>query len=164
MQRNNLICSTRSKHAISPIIATLLLILIAIASGVIIYVYVIGFVSNSTLNTGVSQSTISIDNSCVSVSATHCSGSQYSITIRNMGTNTISNVGSPTAQIYFTDVSTTATATTTCIISSQIPPGGSLTCSASLPVSFAPSSGDSVSIKIVLPDGGAAVATTRVLA
>ncbi|MHB1869178.1 MAG: archaellin/type IV pilin N-terminal domain-containing protein [Nitrososphaerales archaeon] len=162
MQRTKLICSIRSRRAISPIIATLLLILIAIASGVIIYVYVIGFVSNSTLNSGISQSTISIDNSCVST-ATHCSGSQYSITIRNIGTNTISNVGPPTAQIYFTDVASSTTGTATCTISSQIAPGGTLTCSGSNPASLNPSSGDSVSIKVVMPDGGAAVATTRVL-
>ncbi len=36
------------KKGISPIIATLLLILIAIAAGVVVYAYVIGFVGNTT--------------------------------------------------------------------------------------------------------------------
>jgi archaeal type IV pilus assembly protein PilA len=161
MKRGKLVCSLRDKRAISPIIATLILILIAIASGVIVYVYVTGFISNSTLNTGVSQSTISIDNSCVST-LTHCSGSQYSIIFRNMGTNAISSGGS--AQIYFTDIASSATGTATCTISSQIAPGGTLTCSGSNPASLNPSVGDTISIKVVLPDGGATLATTKVLA
>jgi len=39
---------TKYKKAISPIIATLLLILIAIAAGVVVYAYVIGFVGSTT--------------------------------------------------------------------------------------------------------------------
>jgi archaeal type IV pilus assembly protein PilA len=49
------------KKGISPIIATLLLILIAIAAGVIVYAYVIGFVGNSTGNSGNQIATLSID-------------------------------------------------------------------------------------------------------
>jgi archaeal type IV pilus assembly protein PilA len=51
----------RKKKGISPIIATLLLILIAIAAGVVVYAYVIGFVGNSTSNSGGSTDTLSID-------------------------------------------------------------------------------------------------------
>ncbi len=50
-----------NKKGISPIIATLLLILIAIAAGVVVYAYVIGFVGNSTVNSGATQDQISID-------------------------------------------------------------------------------------------------------
>jgi archaeal type IV pilus assembly protein PilA len=53
--------NSQEKKAISPIIATLLLILIAIAAGVVVYAYVIGFVGNSTGNTGSSQNQLSID-------------------------------------------------------------------------------------------------------
>lgn len=49
------------KKGISPIIATLLLILIAIAAGVVVYAYVIGFVNNSTGNSGANIDQISID-------------------------------------------------------------------------------------------------------
>jgi flagellin-like protein len=49
------------KKGISPIIATLLLILIAIAAGVIVYAYVIGFVGNSTGNSGGNIATLSMD-------------------------------------------------------------------------------------------------------
>ena len=52
---------SKKRKAISPIIATLLLILIAIAAGVVVYAYVIGFVGNSTSNAGGSTNTLSID-------------------------------------------------------------------------------------------------------
>ena len=50
-----------NKKGISPIIATLLLILIAIAAGVVVYAYVLGFVGNSTGNSGGNVATLSID-------------------------------------------------------------------------------------------------------
>jgi archaeal type IV pilus assembly protein PilA len=49
------------KSGISPIIATLLLILIAIAAGVVVYAYVIGFVGNTTTGQGSGTSQIAID-------------------------------------------------------------------------------------------------------
>jgi archaeal type IV pilus assembly protein PilA len=49
------------KKAISPIIATLLLILIAIAAGVVVYAYVIGFVGNTTTGQGAGTSNLSAD-------------------------------------------------------------------------------------------------------
>ena len=58
MNRNNLM---KERKGISPIIATLLLILIAIAAGVIVYAYVIGFIGNSTSNSGGTTNTLSID-------------------------------------------------------------------------------------------------------
>jgi hypothetical protein len=51
----------KQTSAISPIIATLLLILIAIAAGVIVYAYVVGFIGSSTSNSGGSTATLSID-------------------------------------------------------------------------------------------------------
>jgi len=50
----------RTKSAISPIIATLILILIAISAGVVVYAYVAGFLGNTTSNTQSAQNTISI--------------------------------------------------------------------------------------------------------
>jgi len=58
---NSIQIKNQKKKAISPIIATLLLILIAIAAGVVVYAYVIGFVGNSTTNPGGSTDTLSID-------------------------------------------------------------------------------------------------------
>jgi archaeal type IV pilus assembly protein PilA len=48
------------RKAISPIIATLLLILIAIAAGVVVYAYVIGFVGSNTSQAG-SKTTLGFD-------------------------------------------------------------------------------------------------------
>jgi archaeal type IV pilus assembly protein PilA len=50
-----------NKKAISPIIATLLLILIAIAAGVVVYAYVIGFVGNTTTGQGSGTSSLTSD-------------------------------------------------------------------------------------------------------
>src|SRR5579885_2531744 len=88
------------KDAISPIIATLLLILIAIAAGVIVYAYVIGFVGNSTNNNGQSTNIFSIENFCVSAT-TNCAGKAYAISLRNVGSTTIA--ASSTITLYFTD-------------------------------------------------------------
>jgi len=72
----------KPKKAISPIIATLLLILIAIAAGVVVYAYVIGFVGNSTTNAGGSTNTLSIDQ----LYLTHVvSSTPVSAYVRNLG-------------------------------------------------------------------------------
>ena len=51
----------KQRLGISPIIATLVLIVIAIAAGVVVYAYVVGFVGNSTSNEGATINTLSID-------------------------------------------------------------------------------------------------------
>jgi len=73
---------TSKKKAISPIIATLLLILIAIAAGVVVYAYVIGFVGNSTGNTGSNQNQLSIDQVAV---ASATSSFPVIAFVRNLG-------------------------------------------------------------------------------
>lgn len=70
------------RKAISPIIATLLLILIAIAAGVVVYAYVIGFVGNSTQNTGGTQDNISIDQLYVASAVTSFPATVY---VRDLG-------------------------------------------------------------------------------
>jgi len=71
-----------NKKAISPIIATLLLILIAIAAGVIVYAYVVGFIGNSTTNSGGTTNTLSIDQLTVSSKTSNALGTAY---LRNEG-------------------------------------------------------------------------------
>jgi flagellin-like protein len=75
----------RNKKAISPIIATLLLILIAIAAGVVVYAYVIGFVGNSTTNAGGTTDTLSIDQLYLTHVTTSAPVTAY---IRNEGPST----------------------------------------------------------------------------
>jgi len=152
-----------TKRAISPIIATLLLILIAIAAGVVVYAYVIGFVGNSTSNSGTSQGLISIDNFCAS-SASHCGGNNYTISIRNAGSTTIP---AGTVNLYFTDSTSGKAGTATCTIASGgLSPGTTLTtCTiASYPSGLATTAkGDSMSVKVVTPDGSQATSSTRVV-
>jgi archaeal type IV pilus assembly protein PilA len=76
---------SKQKRAISPIIATLLLILIAIAAGVVVYAYVLGFVGNSTGNTGGTKNTLSIDQLVL----THVTASApVTVYVRNLGPTT----------------------------------------------------------------------------
>lgn len=154
------------KTAISPIIATLLLILIAIAAGVVVYAYVIGFVGSTTQNTGNSVALISVDNFCASASLGKCtSGNAYYIVVRNVGSV---SVPAGTVQLYFTDKTSGATGSTTCTLAAAVNPGSTYTCSnggsASWPAgTTAPSNGDTLSLKIVDPDSGAATASVQVI-
>jgi archaeal type IV pilus assembly protein PilA len=154
--------SSKSK-AISPIIATLLLILIAIAAGVVVYAYVIGFVGNSTTGPGNTQGVISIDNFCAS-SLSHCGGDNYTVAIRNVGSTTIP---AGTVNLYFTDLTSGKAGTYTCPISAGgLAPSSTLSgCTiASYPVGLSTTAkGDSMSLKAVTPDGSQATASTKVI-
>jgi len=158
--------NVKERKAISPIIATLLLILIAIAAGVVVYAYVIGFVGNSTTNPGGAQSTISVQTSCVSI-ASHCNGGTYYLIIQNVGSTTLASGG--VEQIYFQDITNPATSTVSCTLSSSLAPGSQVTISASSGCSSISgtiptvSAGDSISIKVVAADGGSATASTKVI-
>jgi flagellin-like protein len=154
------------RRAISPIIATLILILIAIAAGVLVYAYVVGFIGNSTSNTGGNTSVISIDSFCASASLGKCtSGNAYYIVVRNQGSTTIA---SGTAQLYFTDVTSGATGATTCPITSSVAPGSTYICSTGGSASWpsgttAPAIGDTINVKVVNPDSGQTLATTKAI-
>jgi archaeal type IV pilus assembly protein PilA len=156
----------KERKAISPIIATLLLILIAIAAGVVVYAYVIGFVGNSTGNTGNNVSVISIDSFCASASLGKCtSGNAFYVVVRNVGSV---SVPAGTAQVYFTDITSGATGATTCSIAAAVNPGSTYTCAngglAAWPAgTTAPANGDTMSLKIVNPDSGTATLSVKVI-
>jgi flagellin-like protein len=59
---------SNERNAISPIIATLLLILIAIAAGVVVYAYVLGFVGNTTTGQPSGQTNITSDSQSLKAS------------------------------------------------------------------------------------------------
>jgi flagellin-like protein len=59
---------SNKRKAISPIIATLLLILIAIAAGVVVYAYVLGFVGNTTTGQPSGQTNITSDSQSLKAS------------------------------------------------------------------------------------------------
>lgn len=155
----------RSRNAISPIIATLLLILIAIAAGVVVYAYVLNFVGNNQ-PTGGPQSVISIDTACVSLSNKCSSTDALYAYVRNTGATTISKANN--ISIYLTDVTTGATATSTCTISSNITPNTAQNCvgptTALTWSGTAPSVGDSITVKAVVSDGGSAIYSAKAIA
>lgn len=152
----------KDKKAISPIIATLLLILIAIAAGVIVYAYVVGFIGGSTSNSGGSTSVIQVTNFCASATNHKCNAvDAYYITVLNTGSVSISNTTS--VQIYFTDITSGTSGSTSCVLTAPVAPGSSYTCSATSWTGIAPSAGDSLSLKVVNPDGGASTSSTKVI-
>ena len=158
--------TSKENNAISPIIATLLLILIAIAAGVVVYAYVIGFVGNTTGSSGGNQSLITIDNFCASANLQKCnSGADYSIVVRNVGTTAFTLSPTSAAQVYFTDVTGGgATASDQCTASGTVNPGSVYTCSSpTWPLGFTPNPGDTINVKVVNPDGGQAPATTKAI-
>ena len=171
MDRKILLTPIKEKRAISPIIATLLLILIAIAAGVVVYAYVINFVGNSSSNSGSTTSVISIGDFCASSAADACSGTNdYYISVLNTGT--VSIPANAVVQVYWTDVTAGTSGSTTCTIpNSAVAPGNSYTCAANeasgsewngLGIT-APSVGDTLSVKLVNPDGGSATSSTKVI-
>ena len=161
-----ILSGNNERRAISPIIATLLLILIASAAGVVVYAYVIGFVGNSTGNTGNNTSVISIDSFCASATLGKCtSGNAFYLVIRNVGSVSVSTGN---AQVYFTDITSGAAGTVTCNIAAAVNPGSTYTCtnsgSSSWPAgTTAPANGDTLQVKIVNPDSGAATLSTKVI-
>ncbi|MHB1907444.1 MAG: archaellin/type IV pilin N-terminal domain-containing protein [Nitrososphaerales archaeon] len=164
MNRNKLF----KRSAISPVIATLLLILIAIAAGTTLYAYVSGFIGNSTQNSGFAQSMISLDSICASKSS-GCNGGAFYVVIRNLGGSTLSyQSGANTAELYFTDSANSATTAASCDISTSIAPGSSITAPVGLTCPTLPTftgfnSGDNIVVKVVMPDGGTASGSTRML-
>ncbi|MDE1971307.1 MAG: hypothetical protein KGI50_07075 [Patescibacteria group bacterium] len=77
------------RKGISPIIATLLLILIAIAAGVVVYAYIIGFMGSTT-----SQINIPNTSDQVSIAAWSISTAAVQVFLQNIGKNnaTLGNV------------------------------------------------------------------------
>lgn len=156
------------RSAISPIIATLLLILIAIAAGVVVYAYVLGFVGNSTNNTGNNTSVISVENVCISASQ-KCSSAGSSvygfvIVVRNLGSTTISLATSPAVYLSDSTAQSIPTETTVSCGSGSVSPGSTFTCTGSAGWSNAPSAGDTVTVKVVVSDGGTGTGSSKTIA
>ena len=135
------------------------MILIAVAAASILYAYVVGFIGNTTGSQGQSASLISIDNSCISASNRCPGGTGFDISIRNVGSNTML---AGTAEIYFTNLGTGASFAVPCTIFSAVQPNTLFICSGGTLSGY--SQGQIVSVKVVNPDGGTTIASTRVSA
>jgi flagellin-like protein len=87
----------KSKKAISPIIATLLLVAIAVAAAVIAYSWVMGFLGSATATSAPAQGQIAIEN----VAGLTDGATTITVTIRNTGNKAVT-----VDVIYVTDTST----------------------------------------------------------
>lgn len=81
-----ILLETKEKRAISPIIATLLLILIAIAAGVVVYAYVLGFIGNSINQNGTGPSSESLT---INAWVVESNDTSVLIFVQNTGSNPI---------------------------------------------------------------------------
>lgn len=74
--------SRKQLKAVSPVIATLLLILIAIAAGVVVYAYVLGFVGSSTRGGSVATGALAIEAADLKRGLSNANATIY---LRNVG-------------------------------------------------------------------------------
>ncbi len=158
----------RHKKAIAEIIATLLLILIAVAASVVVYTYILNFVGNvSQVNSG-NTSAISIESFCASAS-TRCTqvgglGTSYYIVVRNAGATSISINSTREPALYFSDITAGKAISLPCnALPSSIPSGGTSVCFNTTTNALGIGAGDVMEIKVVDPDGGASVTSTKAL-
>jgi hypothetical protein len=159
----------RKKKGIVEIISILLLILVAVAAVTIVYAYIIGFIGNIAGTTVQPFSIISIDSACISsegkcASSTFQGNSVYVIVVRNIGSSSISISSGGEPQLYLTDESSGISYTASCNALTGIVSQGQLfTCYCPNNCTFYPSKGDVVSVKVVDPDGGTALTTTKTI-
>jgi FlaG/FlaF family flagellin (archaellin) len=153
---NSVACFGRKQTAISPIIATLLLILIAIAAGVVVYAYVIGFVGSSTGGGGNPTGQMTVD------SATDGNPPTTTVTVyvRNTGSTSIT-----ISAVYLTDntAGTTQQATTVQCNSAActaIAPGAPAVKVTGV-IATLLTAGDSITVKLVALDGTQTTFTFR---
>ena len=161
--RSNLSVRKRTpRESISPIIALLLLLLITIASGAILYAYVIGFVGNSEPTTHPAETTLSVDDFCAST-VMLCGTNGYSVVARNVGGASMSD---GTIQMYLVDETRGTSVVLSCQLSTPVNPGGTFVCpqgsGSPLPSALSASSGDTISLKIVGTDGTAATSSVKI--
>jgi len=89
----------KSKKAISPIIAALLLVAIAVAAAVIAYSWVMGFLGAATATTAPTQGQIAVEN----VSGLKDAATSFTLTVRNTGNKAVT-----VDVIYITDTNGTS--------------------------------------------------------
>ena len=135
------------RRGISPIIATVLLILIAIATGLLIYTFATGWIGGrASTGTGPTSS--------ITIEAANISSKGVTVYVRNIG-------GVPTniSAVYVTDLSSGSVyADTSPTVDNPINPGEVKKVYADLS-GFTPSKGYSYEIKVVTSDGASATLT-----
>ncbi|MBS7644330.1 type IV pilin [Candidatus Bathyarchaeota archaeon] len=141
-----------SKKAVSPIIAVLLLIAIAVAAAVITYIWVMGFIGMATTARVTAQGQIQIEE------ASFSDASHATLYVRNVGSTTVT-----LDAVYVIDNSAGTTAVGKWTASSTtLSAGESLTgglCITDINPTF--KRGHSYTFKVVCADGTTAVYTSR---
>ncbi len=142
----------KSRKGISPIIATVLLILIAIATGVIIYAFATGWVGSRITSSGPS-SMISIDTASISYTN---DDTKYNVTVyvRNLGATPVNISG-----LYLVDLSSDKVLGASTSINTQINPNQVAKISSNLTLVGNLTSGYSYQIKVTTTDGSYATTT-----
>ena len=148
-----------TNRGVSVIIAALLLIAIAVAAAVLLYVFSIGLMG-SLGSSGGQQTKDQVIMEAYDWSGTSTCSSSLStlcLSLKNVGSSSVNLAPSTTGTTaaagadYFVN-GAAATATSTC--SSPVAPGAA-TCTVTLTIAgFTPTSGTAYPVKLVLPDGG----------
>ena len=150
------------RKAISPIIATLILIVITVVAGIMLYGFVSGFMAKTTSSTG-AVAQIAIDSAGVSYSS-----KSAAIIVTNTGTTPVTitqvnllNPSTGALLVTFTNIGTSYPPTSTSVIVT----GGNTTtiyASSPSPPSNMPSPGTTVLVQVVTSTGSYAEAYTTV--
>ena len=143
----------RKSKAISPIIATLILIVITVVAGVMLYGFVTGFMAKTSSSTG-AIAQIAIDSAGVSSGGLSSGGQGATISLTNTGTTSVT-----ITQVNLLDPGTGALiATSTSLSQTTVSGGQTVTITASSfslasGVSSYPSQGTTVLVQVVTSTG-----------
>ncbi|MGA2791033.1 MAG: archaellin/type IV pilin N-terminal domain-containing protein [Candidatus Bathyarchaeia archaeon] len=141
-----------SKRGVSVIIASLLLIAIAVAAAVLLYVFSIGLMGS--LGSSGGQQT---KDQVIMEAYDWTTAGTLTLNLKNVGSSTVNlATGTPGADYFVNGVAIATVAISGCATPSAVAPG-STTCVAKLTLpTFTPAltSGAAYSVKVVLPDGG----------
>lgn len=154
------------RKGIAEIIAALLLILISVAAAAVVYTYVLNFVGNVSQNNGSNLSQISIDNFCVSATlscnAVSSTGTSYYVVIRNTGSSSIPITSTSEPSLYFKDATSGTSFTALCNSPPvTVSPGSTFVCYSSSRNAIGTVGGDTILLKVVNPDGGTTLSSTK---
>ena len=142
------------RKGISPLIATVLLILIAISTGLLIYAFATGWIGSRTALGAGPSSSIAIDAAYISYNESASSKCNVTVYVRNIG-----SVPTNIAAIYVTEIATGNVYAVT-DLDTKVDPGQVV----ELAINFTdtglePKSGYSYEIKVVTADGATAATT-----
>lgn len=138
---------SRKLKGVSPIIATLLLVLISIAAAALIYVFVTGYISGSAPPDQYAQSQIVIEAASLKISSSNLNVTVY---VRNVGQQAIPT-GDWSVYVYHTDGTMIGANTT--LNQDALPPGQILKFDARVDNNTSINPGEYYDIKVVSPAG-----------